>query len=125
MADVARTGSAIGHVEDRPATGGAQELSAGEPWRRRHLLDLDDFSAGEIELVLQTADAMKEVLARDVPRVPALRGTTIISCLNLIRRYLYPPPRPASGLLPLPVGAGAVMAIPRGKPCAGLQSSGN
>jgi len=48
-------------------------------WRRRHVLDLDDFSRDEIELVLETTDAMKEVLAREVPRVPALRGTTVVT----------------------------------------------
>jgi aspartate carbamoyltransferase catalytic subunit len=48
-------------------------------WKHRHVLDLDDFSVDEIELVLETATAMKEVLARDVPRVPALRGTTIVT----------------------------------------------
>ncbi|HEY7269748.1 MAG TPA: aspartate carbamoyltransferase catalytic subunit [Dehalococcoidia bacterium] len=48
-------------------------------WTRRHVLDLDDFSRGEIELVLDTAEAMKEVLERDIPRVPALRGTTIVT----------------------------------------------
>jgi len=48
-------------------------------WRRRHVLDLDDFSADEIELVLETTAAMKEVLSRDVPRAPALRGTTIVT----------------------------------------------
>jgi aspartate carbamoyltransferase catalytic subunit len=40
---------------------------------------VDDFTTDEIELVMQTADAMKEVLGRDVPRVPALRGRTIIT----------------------------------------------
>ncbi len=55
------------------AAGGARE------WRRRHVLDLDDFSVDEIELVLETTTAMKEVLARDVPRAPALRGTTIVT----------------------------------------------
>jgi aspartate carbamoyltransferase catalytic subunit len=49
------------------------------PWSRRHVLDLDDFTVEEIEQVLETADAMKEVLARDVPRAPALRGTTIVT----------------------------------------------
>ncbi len=49
------------------------------PWTRRHLLDLDDFSRDEIDTVMQTTDAMKEVLGRDVPRVPALRGRTIIT----------------------------------------------
>ncbi|HZP26555.1 MAG TPA: aspartate carbamoyltransferase catalytic subunit [Dehalococcoidia bacterium] len=52
-------------LEERPA------------WKRRHLLDLDDFSRDELESVLSTAEAMKEVLSREVPRVPALRGTTI------------------------------------------------
>ena len=52
---------------------------AGAAWSRRHVLDLDDFSLDEINLVLDTADAMKEVLARDVPRVPALRGTNVIT----------------------------------------------
>jgi len=49
------------------------------PWRRRHLLDLDDFSVDELGLVMRTTDAMKEVLSREVPRVPALRGTTIVT----------------------------------------------
>jgi aspartate carbamoyltransferase catalytic subunit len=53
--------------------------SAVGAWQRRHVLDLDDFSSDEISLVLETADAMKEVLAREVPRVPTLRGTTIIT----------------------------------------------
>ncbi len=48
-------------------------------WRRRHLLDLDDFTVEELDLVMSTTDAMKEVLSREVPRVPALRGTTIVT----------------------------------------------
>jgi aspartate carbamoyltransferase catalytic subunit len=46
-------------------------------WQRDHVLDLDDFSEDEIRLVLDSTEAMKEVLARDVPRVPALRGVTV------------------------------------------------
>ena len=61
-------------VVDTPLT--AKPVPA---WTRRHVLDLDDFRRDEIELVLDTAEAMKEVLARDVPRVPALRGTTIVT----------------------------------------------
>jgi aspartate carbamoyltransferase catalytic subunit len=61
-------------------------LDAGRPlqpspdetaWSRRHVLDLDDFTADELELVMQTTDAMKDVLRREVPRAPALRGLTI------------------------------------------------
>jgi aspartate carbamoyltransferase catalytic subunit len=48
-------------------------------WQRRHVLDLDDFNADEFALVLETTKAMKEVLARDIPRAPALRGTTIVT----------------------------------------------
>ena len=46
---------------------------------RRHILDLDDFSAAEIEATMQNADAMLEVLRRDIKKVPALRGKTIIT----------------------------------------------
>ncbi|HEY7735647.1 MAG TPA: aspartate carbamoyltransferase catalytic subunit [Candidatus Limnocylindrales bacterium] len=48
-----------------------------EPWPHRHLLDVDLLTWPEIELVLRTADAMSEVLARPIPRVPALRGTNV------------------------------------------------
>jgi len=48
-------------------------------WHRRHVLDLDDFSAEEIGLVMDTADAMKEVLSRQIARVPTLRGTTVVT----------------------------------------------
>jgi aspartate carbamoyltransferase catalytic subunit len=46
-------------------------------WERRHVLDLDDFSRREIEQVMETADAMKEVLGREIRRVPTLRGTIV------------------------------------------------
>ena len=45
----------------------------------RHVLDLDDFSAEEIQIVLQTTDQMKGVLARPISRVPALRGKTVVN----------------------------------------------
>ncbi len=46
---------------------------------RRHVLDLDDFSRSEIEAVLDNAAAMKEVLQRDIRKVPALRGKSIVT----------------------------------------------
>jgi len=64
---------------ERSPRGAAPTLEAQPVWSRRHLLDLDDFSPAEIETVLDTADAMKEVMGREVPRVPALRGRTIIT----------------------------------------------
>lgn len=48
-------------------------------FRRRHLLDLDDFSAAELRLLMQLTHAMKEVLARPVRKVPALQGSTIVN----------------------------------------------
>lgn len=46
---------------------------------RRHILDLDDFSTQELELVLTTTDAMKEVLGREIKKVPTLRGKVIVT----------------------------------------------
>ncbi len=52
---------------------------APSTWHHQHVLDLDDFSVDEIELVMETAGTMKEVLARPIPRIPTLRGRTIIT----------------------------------------------
>ncbi len=46
-------------------------------WRHRHLLDVDDLTTAELELVMRTTDAMREVLARPIARVPALRGRQV------------------------------------------------
>jgi aspartate carbamoyltransferase catalytic subunit len=48
-------------------------------WQHNHVLDLDDFTQEEIQLVLETADAMAEVLTREVKRVPTLRGRTVVT----------------------------------------------
>jgi aspartate carbamoyltransferase catalytic subunit len=48
-------------------------------WRHHHVLDVDDFSREEIELVLETTEAMKEVLFRPIKKVPALRGKTVFT----------------------------------------------
>ena len=53
-------------------------LSASS-WRHHHVLDLDDFTPDEIELILHITDSMKEVLARPVKKVPALRGKTVLT----------------------------------------------
>src|SRR5690349_25036021 len=47
--------------------------------RSRHLLGIEELDAGEIELVLDTALAMKEVAGRAIKKVPTLRGRTIIN----------------------------------------------
>jgi aspartate carbamoyltransferase catalytic subunit len=48
-------------------------------WTHRHLLDVDDFTSEEFELVFQTADAMSEILSRPIKKVPALRGQTVVN----------------------------------------------
>jgi aspartate carbamoyltransferase catalytic subunit len=48
-------------------------------WQHSHVLDLDDFTREEIELVFEIADAMAEVLTREVKRVPTLRGKTVVT----------------------------------------------
>jgi len=67
----------------RPLPAAALEAPAKVPptptWRHRHILDLDDFSPEEIELVLHTSDAMKEVLSRPIKKVPTLRGKSIVT----------------------------------------------
>jgi aspartate carbamoyltransferase catalytic subunit len=51
------------------------EQSVG--WRHRHLLDVDVLSTADLELVMRTSDAMREVLRRPIAKVPALRGRNV------------------------------------------------
>ena len=46
-------------------------------FERKHILGLEELTAEEITLVLDTAESMKEVSERDVKKVPALRGVTV------------------------------------------------
>jgi aspartate carbamoyltransferase catalytic subunit len=46
-------------------------------WTHKHLLDLQDVSREDIELVLDTARSFREVSEREVKKVPALRGRTV------------------------------------------------
>lgn len=48
-------------------------------WQRRHLLGLKDLTPQEIELILSSAQAFKEISKREVKKVPALRGKTIVN----------------------------------------------
>ena len=46
---------------------------------RRHVLDLDDYTAEELQATLVSAHGMAEVLGRDIKKVPALRGKVIVT----------------------------------------------
>lgn len=45
----------------------------------RHLLGLEGVDAEDISLILDTAVSFKEVLSRSIPKVPTLRGVTIVN----------------------------------------------
>src|SRR5436305_5038526 len=47
--------------------------------KSRHLLGIADLGADEISLVLDTAEAMKEIAARPIKKVPTLRGKTVVN----------------------------------------------
>jgi aspartate carbamoyltransferase catalytic subunit len=47
--------------------------------RGRHLLGIADLTREEILLILDTAEAMKEVGERPIKKVPALRGRTVVN----------------------------------------------
>ncbi|MFH1359681.1 MAG: aspartate carbamoyltransferase catalytic subunit [Candidatus Omnitrophota bacterium] len=47
-------------------------------WRHHDLLDLQDLTKEEIELILERAKSFKEVSTRDIKKVPALRGKTVV-----------------------------------------------
>ena len=62
-----------------PQIANGSQNGIGHVTGRRHVLDLDDFSREEIEEVIQNTDAMREVLQRDIKKVPTLRGKSVIT----------------------------------------------
>jgi aspartate carbamoyltransferase catalytic subunit len=61
----------------------AETLDVGavpETWTRRHLLGLEDLSAEEIILILDTAERFKRILVEGERKIPLLTG---ITCANL------------------------------------------
>lgn len=46
---------------------------------RKDLLSIQELTSDEIRLILDTAESMKEVARRDIKKVPALRGKTMIN----------------------------------------------
>ncbi|HEY2930557.1 MAG TPA: aspartate carbamoyltransferase catalytic subunit [Acidobacteriota bacterium] len=49
------------------------------PLNRPHLLGIEDLEPAEIELILKTAESFREISARPIKKVPALRGKTVIN----------------------------------------------
>ena len=48
-------------------------------WTRKDLLGIEDLSREEIDYILDTAEGFREVSARSVKKVPALRGKVIVN----------------------------------------------
>ncbi|MBF7082251.1 aspartate carbamoyltransferase catalytic subunit [Desulfallas sp. Bu1-1] len=48
-------------------------------FKRKDLLGLKDLTAAEIELLLDTAVPMKEIITRPIKKVPTLRGRTVVN----------------------------------------------
>ncbi len=63
-------------VADPPAVS-RDDVARDGAWTHRDLLDVDVLTAGEIGIVMETADAMQEVLSRQIPKAPTLRGRTV------------------------------------------------
>lgn len=47
--------------------------------QRRHLLDLDDFSKEDLDLLFDTTHAMREILDREIKKAPTLRGKSVVT----------------------------------------------
>lgn len=45
---------------------------------RKNILDMESLSVDEINMILDTADSMKEISQRSVKKVPTLRGKTVV-----------------------------------------------
>lgn len=50
-----------------------------KPFKRRDLLGIRDLSAEEIKGILDTAENFREINAREIKKVPTLRGKTVIN----------------------------------------------
>ncbi|MFQ5951871.1 MAG: aspartate carbamoyltransferase catalytic subunit [Candidatus Omnitrophota bacterium] len=48
-------------------------------WTKKHLLGIEELSPEEILMILDQAANFKEVLERPIPKVPTLRGKTIVN----------------------------------------------
>src|ERR1700749_3422266 len=57
----------------------SNKIESSSPWKRKHLLTLEELSADEIRFVLDTADSFKEVSTRSIKKVPALRGRGVVN----------------------------------------------
>ena len=48
-------------------------------WTRKDLLSMRELDASEITTLVDTAASLQEIAARDIKKVPALRGKTVVN----------------------------------------------
>ena len=48
-------------------------------WKRKDLLTIQELDVSEIRTILDTAESMKEIATREIKKVPALRGKTVVN----------------------------------------------
>lgn len=54
-------------------------IKAASRLRGKDLVGIDPLTPGEIQLILDTAEMMREIAARPIKKVPALRGKTVVN----------------------------------------------
>ena len=70
--------------------------------KRKDLLSLTQLSADDISPILETADSFKEVSGREIKKVPALRGKTVVNLFSSPAREPEPPLNwPPNGSVPM------------------------
>lgn len=57
----------------------SKEFQASAGWRRKDLLSIRELEPAEVVTILDTAAAFKTVGSRDIKKVPALRGKTMVN----------------------------------------------
>jgi aspartate carbamoyltransferase catalytic subunit len=62
-----------------PAASSSGSIPNPAAWHRKDLLGIRELERDEIETILDTAAAFKSVGARDIKKVPALRGKTMVN----------------------------------------------
>jgi aspartate carbamoyltransferase catalytic subunit len=62
-----------------PVIARVEETQAVTSLRSKNLLGIADLAPEEISLILDTAEAMKEIGSRPIKKVPALRGKTVVN----------------------------------------------
>lgn len=68
-----------GRIADAPTAPTPVHRDLADVWHRKDLLTIQDLSAAEITLLLDTAKQFKQVGTQRVKKVPALRGRTLVN----------------------------------------------